>query len=156
MTLEKHILPGIYIMFGLLSVLVLIDFFWPGQQVSEVITYKSREIASKKNGFRDYYYVSDLSTENYVVRTTNELAETAEVGDPLVIEISPIFKEINEVDLPKAEASELYSHRIFSGLILPILVLMILEISYKKKYGYSTLVFVILVVFLVNFIYLLN
>ena len=156
MTLEKHILPGIYLLFGLLGLIVLIDFFWPGPQVSEIISYKSREIASKKNGFRDYYYVSDLSTENYVVRTTNDFAAVAAVGDTLTIEISPIFKEINEVVLTKNKLSELYSLRIFSGLILPIVVFFILEISYKKRYGYATLVFVILVVFLVNFIYLLN
>ncbi|WP_026464255.1 hypothetical protein [Adhaeribacter aquaticus] len=147
---------AIMVISGLLAIAMLIDFIIKG----EISVEKIQTINQRKESYHNpagYYHISwNIQTENHDFNISESFGLQAKQGQEIQVKISPIFKEINSVKNLETGKEEVYSLRIFSGLLLPVVVLITLAIGFKLKEKASTIVFVIEVIIFANLIYLLN
>jgi len=142
--------------FAILAILVIIDYEWPGETYTENAVSESRILENKYSTGRNYYFARRVQTEHFDFQVSDDFATTVEEGDRVLLEVSTLFKEVNEATLIDKDISEVHSFRIASGLVFPLIVLFVLYRGYKKKEKVNALVFATQVAFLANFIYLLN
>lgn len=139
LSLTNRILYGITI---LISLVVLMDFALPGTRYTE-------DVVSISKNKEKYYNAGGNSHNTYrVVTPTRQFSVSKDVaatleGNQINYALSLLFKEVNAYKLATSTKSHLYSFRVFSGLVLPLLVLLALGISYGFKKDLSILVFVL-------------
>jgi len=142
--------------FTLLSIFILFDFLLPGKITVEEIIDIPRNEENYYNAGQNYHYSFSVITKGYNFSITENFARKINRNEKIEFEISTIFNEINKYRLNNNDSFEVYPTRIISGLILPSLLIIVLTLAYKYKSKISTLVFVIKVVQIANFIFLLN
>jgi len=134
---------------------ILIDFVAPKEEVETIVVDKTRVLENKQSVARNYYYAYYITTEEAVVPVSESFQKKSIAGDAVKITFSPIFNEVHRVTAVQRQESEIYSQRIFSGCILPLLGIGILGLGFRKGARVNTLVFATEVVLIINFIYLL-
>ncbi|WP_339849624.1 hypothetical protein [uncultured Dokdonia sp.] len=151
LSLTNRILYGITI---LISLVVLIDFALPGTLYTEDVVCVSRNKEKYYNAGGNSHNTYRVVTPTRQFSVSKDVATTLE-GKQVVYAVSLIFKEVNRYKLATSEKSHLYSFRVVSGLVLPLLVLFALGISYGFKKDLSILVFVLQVLTAGNLVMLL-
>ena len=138
----------------LISLVVLMDFALPGTRYTE-------DVVSISRNKEKYYNAGGNSHNTYRVVTTTrqfsvskDVAITAE-GKQIDYALSLIFKEVNGYKLAALEKNHLYSFRVVSGLVLPLLVLLVFGISYRFKKDLGILLFVLQVLTVGNLVMVL-
>jgi len=151
MNKTKFLLYGISL---LIALIIIIDFTLPGKVYTE-------EIIDIKNEREKYYNAGGNSHSTYKVITSKhqfnvseDFAESAE-KKKIKYSVSLIFKEINRYELFSSEKNEIYSFRMVSGLVLPLLVILALLIAYKYEDRIRILLFVLQITLLGNLIMLI-
>ncbi|MGB5170763.1 MAG: hypothetical protein WBN69_04985, partial [Eudoraea sp.] len=95
-----------------------------------------------------------LKTENFYFPVSEKFAAAIEEKQSVRFRVSRVFNKVNTYESLESRESGMYSLRLVSGLILPILVLIILTVNYKgQKFGVFTLIIKILLLF--DLVYLL-
>jgi len=137
------------------SFIILIDFIIPGT------AFVDEEVSITRN-IEKYYNAGGNSHNTYEVITSQHQFSVSEDFAKLVSDqkikysVSLIFKEINRYGLYTSEKSEIYSFRIASGLVLPLLVIVALVIAYKYEGRINILLSVLQIVLLLNLILLMQ
>ena len=140
----------------LLSLIILFDFLIPGQAHNEEV----QEIEQKR---QQYYNAAQNSHCTYHIITqenrfivSQEFAKQLAVGDEVTYSVSHIFREVNGYGKSDSDQMGQHSMRIFSGLVIPLLaiVVMIIGIRFKEKMGIVR--FVIQVLLIADLIYLIQ
>ena len=151
LSLTNRILYGITV---LISLVVLMDFALPGTRYSEDVVSVSRNKEKYYNAGGNSHNTYQVVTPTRQFSVSKDVATTLE-GNQIDYALSLLFKEVNEYKLATSEKSHLYSFRVVSGLVLPLLVLLALGISYGFKKDLSILVFVLQVLTVGNLVMLL-
>ncbi|WP_051583891.1 hypothetical protein [Dokdonia sp. PRO95] len=151
LSLTNRILYGITV---LISLVVLMDFALPGTRYSEDVVSVSRNKEKYYNAGGNSHNTYRVVTPTRQFSVSKDVATTLE-GNRIDYALSLLFKEVNEYKLATSEKSHLYSFRVVSGLVLPLLVLLAIGISYGFKKDLSTLLFVFQVLTAGNLVMLL-
>jgi predicted PurR-regulated permease PerM len=139
-----------------LALIILIDYGFGGKSFVEEIVSVDTSLQKYYNAGGNSHFSFRIQTANYEVPVSESFASLAEEGQELKVEISPLFGEVNASEILKAGHKEVYSLRLLSGLLLPILTLLVLAIGYRYKEKASTVVFVMEALTVADFIFVLN
>lgn len=138
----------------LASLVILIDFTLPGKVFTEEVLEIEKERQQYYNAGGNYHYSYKVITAKHHFSVSEGFAKSVQ-NKKIKYSVSLIFKEINRYSLLSSENSTIYSFRIVSGLILPLLVIFTIAIAYRYKKKISTLIFVLQIILLANFIMLI-
>ena len=138
----------------LISLVVLMDFALPGTPYTE-------DVVSISKNKEKYYNAGGNSHNTYqVVTATRHFSASKEFAiaaadSNITYAVSFIFKEVNTHRLTASDKGYIYSFRVVSGLVLPLLVLLAVGISYSFKKDLGILLFVLQVLTVGNLMMLL-
>jgi hypothetical protein len=141
------------ILFLLLAFIFIIDFSLPGKE----ITTKVNSIETNR---QHYYNAGGNSHLTYTLKTnesqfiiSKEFAKKVKSSDLISVKKSVLFNEINSCRFNNF--SETYSLRLFSGLILPLLVILIIVAQTKFNLKISALSLIFKILLIGNLVYVL-
>lgn len=151
LSLPNRIIHGITI---LITLVVLMDFALPGTRYTEDVVSVSRKKEKYYNAGGNSHNTYHVVTATRQFSVSKDVATTAE-DKQIDYALSLLFKEVNGYKLASSNKNQIYSFRVISGLVLPLLVLLALGISYRFKKDMSILLFVLQVLTVGNLIMLL-
>jgi len=137
-----------------LALIILMDFSLSGNAFKEEIIHIDKGKQTYNNAGGNYHYFYKVKTAKRTFSVSKEFATTSK--DKIIYyTTSSIFNEINSYGSPHRKNLSRYSLRTASGLILPLVVILILLVSLKLKKRIDTLVFVLQAVLIADLIFLL-
>jgi len=137
----------------LLALVVLIDFTLPGKVFTEDVIKVERKRENYYNAGGNSHISYKVITSKRQFSVSEDLAKSVE-NKQIEYSESLIFKEVNRHKLVSSEKSTIYSFRLVSGLILPLIVIITILITYIYKKEMNILIFVLQVLLLGDYIIL--
>ena len=141
---------------ALISLVTILDFILIKGPITENVITVSTTVESHNNASKNFHLSFKIRTQNHHFSVSENIANSVEKGDELSLIITPLFNEVNNVEMTLSGDSEIHSLRLISGLILPLLILSILAFGYKYGSQWRNVVFVFEVLAFANFVYLMN
>lgn len=141
---------------AVLALSMLVDYTLFSQRVEEKISGIHTSQENYYNAGANAHYSYRVQTAHFDFPVSHHFASMAQEGQPILLTVSPIFGEVNLYQLQSTGDAERHSLRIVSGLVVPLLVLLVLFLGLRYKEKLSTLVFVAEVAVLANLLYLLT
>lgn len=141
--------------FSALCLVVLLDFILPGRAFEETVREANQQREEYYNAAQGYHYSYSISTVHHTIDLPEDLYRSDLIGTTVNYRVSLIFREINQFQIVD-QAKTTNSLRYYSGLIVPLLVLLIGLFSLRYPKRLDILVFVTQVVLLGDLIYLLQ
>jgi len=147
---------SLYAAFTLVALVILVDFVSPGSIINDEIIHVQKERQQSYNAARNYHYSYKVITSEHEFLVTEDFAELELVHEQIEYSVSRIFKEVNWYRLLSSESKSFYSLRIASGLVLPLLTIILIFVvfQYKKKIG--TLVYILQILLIADLIFLMT
>ena len=145
----------LYATFVLAALVIIADFILPGRIINDEIIRVERERQQYYNAARNYHYSYKVITNEHQFSVTEDFAGLVQGHEKIEYSVSRIFKEVNWYRLLSSENRAVYSLRIISGLVLPLLTIISIIIAYRYKKNISTLVFVLQVLLIADMIFLM-
>lgn len=149
----KKIMLLLYGMTIILALVILIDFTLPGKVFTENVIKVERNRETYYNAGGNSHISYKVITSKHQFSVSEDFAKSVE-NKQIKYSESLIFKKINRHKLISSGKSTIYSFRIVSGLVLPLIVIITIFIAYMNKKEISILIFVLQVLLLGNFIIL--
>ena len=142
--------------FVLASLIILIDYLFPGRTINDTIISLKKERQQYYNAAGNHHYTYQVITSEHQFWIEAEHAAIAEGNVKIEYAISRIFNEVNWYKLHSSEKRATYFLRTLSGLVIPLLTIVtILAAAYFKK-NISTLIFVFQVMLIADLIFLMR
>ena len=138
-----------------IALISLGDFVFSNSSIKDIITEKKTSYESYNNAGGNSHVSKSIHSQKFEFNCSDAFFELSSVSDSLNLKVSPIFNKINRYTNLQKQYSETYSLRYVTGLIIPVLGLLILMLSFKFKEKMTIIVFVAQIALLSNFIYLL-
>jgi len=138
------------------ALVILIDFMLPGKVVMDKIIDVKRERQQYYNAAKNYHYTYKVITSKHHFFVTQEFAQIVENNQQIEYSVSLIFNEINRYGLPSSEDRDMYSLRIISGFIVPLMAIVAIGLAYKYEERISTLVFVLIMLLIADLVFLMT
>ncbi len=143
-----------YVITLIVALVILIDFTLPGKVFTEEVVNLEKERQQYYNAGGNYHYSYKLTTAKHNFSVSEDFAKSVQ-NKKIKYSVSLLFKEINRYSLLSSDKSTSYSFRIVSGLVFPLIVIFAMILAYRYKKKMSTLLFVLQITLLANFIMLL-
>lgn len=154
--LEKHKLHvSFHAAFVLTALVIMVDFILPGRVIIDEIISVKKERQQYYNAASNYHYSYQIITPKHQFSVAEDFAELVHGHDKIEYSVSRIFKEVNWYGLLSSENRAIYSLRIISGLVLPLLTILSIFIAYRFKKNIGTLIFVLQVLMIADLIFLI-
>ncbi len=153
--MQRRWVQIIHTLFILLALSIILDFAWPGANYTDKVIDVEKELQQYYNAARNYHYSYRILTTNYRFSVSEEFAQTVQEGQEIQYQVSLLFKEINGYGLITSESKSLYSLRVLSGLVVPLLAIIILVLGFKYADNMSILIFVIQISLVADLIFLI-
>ena len=139
----------------LIACIIVTDFILPGKvYTSEVIDIKKQR-QNYYNAGGNYHYSYRVVTNKHSFSVSKDFEKSIK-NKKIKYSVSLLFKKINKYGLHDSKDTSIYSLRIVSGLVLPLIVISTILISFTLKKRISTLLFILRIILLANLILLLN
>jgi len=148
----KHLVLGL---FAVLALIIVLDYFISGEVRTETIMQNMKNVEQHNNPSGNVHYSYKVYTKTNSFFVSEEFSNSIQRGEQVVYRISPLFKEINGYKTVDATSFHTYSLRIWSGLLIPILAVMVLLIAYRYPEKLSILEFIAQALLLADTAYLL-
>ncbi|MFK7781468.1 hypothetical protein [Psychroserpens sp.] len=156
MNINQHNLRiSLYAIFTFIALVILVDFTVPGRVINDEIITIKKERQDYYNAANNYHYSYKVITSEHEFLVTEDFANLEPVNKNIEYSISLIFKEINWYRLLSSENKSFYSLRIVSGLILPLLAIILIFVAFRYKKEIDILVFIIQVLLIADLIFLI-
>ena len=136
------------------AALILIDSLLPGALVESTIIGVSVEEEYYNNAAQNSHNSYHVITEFNQFDIKKERAGAFEKGQTITMRLSPLFKEVQSFSIEKERFSNLHTLRIFTGIIAPILILLMMGIALRFGSRVNTLTFVFQAILIAHLIYL--
>ncbi len=144
-----------YGLFILASLVILADFIIPGRVVIDDIIDVKKDRQQYYNAARNYHFSYRLITSTHNFSITEDFAKGINNDQKIEYAVSRIFKEVNHYQLFNSGNREIYSLRIFSGFVIPLLLIIIIGFAFKYEKKISVLIFVIQVLVIADLEFLI-
>ncbi|MCX2745578.1 hypothetical protein OO013_16980 [Mangrovivirga sp. M17] len=145
----------IYSIFVLVSLVIIIDFILPGNVVTDEIIDVTSEQQQYYNAGGNSHYSHKVFTTKHHFSVAEDFAESIQEHEKIEYSVSRIFKEVNWYRLHTVENKGVYSLRIISGLIIPLIMIIGILVAYGFKKKISTLLFVLQVLLIADLAFLI-
>lgn len=140
----------------LLSLIIILDFSIASEPITEEVVAVSATRESHNNAGGNSHFSFKARTENHHFSVSEGFAGRLAKGDEVKLSYTPLFNEVNTVRITETGESEIFSLRLLSGLILPLLIIIVMALGYKFGSKWSNVVFVFEVLAFADFVYLIN
>ncbi|WKN42141.1 hypothetical protein [Tunicatimonas pelagia] len=145
----------VHIPFILLALFIILDFILPGNtHVSKVLDVK-KELQQYYNAAGNYHYSYRILTAEHSFSISEEFARVVQKEQEIRYEVSWLFEEINNYGLVASTARNIYLLRVLSGLILPLLAIVVSVLAYKYERKVSVVIFVFQLLLLGDLLFLI-
>ncbi len=145
----------VYSTFIFIALVIVTDFVLPGKvYVDEIIDIQAAH-QQYYNAGGNYHYSYRVFTRTHNFSVSEEFVETVQNNQKIKYTVSQIFSEVNRYGLLTSDSKNIYSLRILSGLIIPLMVMVTMGVAYQSKKKMSNFIFVIQVVLIVDLIFLI-
>ena len=141
------------ILFYILSIVFIVDFLFPGKEITSTVSSIKPVRQSYYNAGGNSHLTYTLKTEDAQFIISKEFAKKIKQGDSITIKESVVFNEVNSYRFN--DFSETYSLRLFSGLILPLLIILIIVAQTKFHLKISTLSLIFKIILVGNLVYVI-
>lgn len=156
MTNSKLKFPGLlYATFGLIALVIITDFLFPGRVFIDDITNVQSERQQYYNAAGNSHHSYKVITNTHEFPVEEEFADLDWENKKIEYSVSRIFKEINWYKLADSKNKSYYSLRVASGLMLPLLALISMAVAFSLKNNIDIIVFIFSVLLLADLIFLL-
>jgi hypothetical protein len=139
----------------IIALVILMDFTMPGTVFTEDVTHIKKTRQNYYNAAGNYHYSYRVITPKHQFSVSEDFGKLAQ-DKKVKYSVSLLFKEINSYRLVSSEKGNIYSFRLASGLIFPLLVIFAIILAYRYKKKMGTLLFVLQVVLLANLVLLIR
>jgi len=146
----------LYAIFTLAALVILVDFVSPGRIINDEIIDVHQERQQSYNAARNYHYSYKVVTNEHQFLVTEGFAELELVNKKIEYSVSPIFKEVNWYRLLSSQDKSFYSLRIASGLVLPLLTIVLIFVAFRYKRKIGTIVFILQILLIADLIFLMT
>ncbi len=119
--------------FIIISLVILLDYFSFSKQYNNEIISIAQQKQQYYNAARNSHNTYKLNTKTHSFYISGTFASKVKIGDQVTYDTSLLFNEVNSYHL-KNEKKEFFSLRLFSGLILPLLSILLFLIIRKKNH----------------------
>ena len=141
------------ILFYILALIFILDFSLPGKEITS-------KVSSIKTVRQNYYNAGGNSHLSYTLKTedaqfiiSKEFSKKIKQGDFITRKESILFNEVNSYRFNGFSVT--YSLRLFSGLILPLLVILIITAQTKFYLKISALSLIFKIMLVGNLVYVI-
>lgn len=141
--------------FVIAALVIIADLFIPGKILIDEILDIKTERQQYYNAARNYHYSYKIITADHQFWVSEDFAESAQESQEIEYSVSRIFREVNWYRMLTTENRAVYSLRIISGLIIPLMTIISIGIAYRFKKNIGILVFVLQILLMGNLIYLM-
>ena len=139
----------------LVSLLILADFFIPGTTHHQEITRVEKARQQYYNAAGNSHYSFRVISPTHSFPVSESLGTALYSGDSISFQTSPVFAQINWSQTQASEQKHRHSLRLFSGLILPLLCIILITLIHRKGWKADTFIFVLQVMLVADLVYLL-
>ena len=142
------------VIFAITAFIIFLDFVLPGQMHNEQVSAIRKTLQRSYNAAKNHHFSYGLQTERFYFPVSEKFAENIAEGQSVLFKVSPIFKKVNSYESLESGESGVYSLRLVSGLIVPLLAMIILGMTITfRKYAVPALIIKTLI--FLDLIYLL-
>lgn len=143
---------SIYIFYAI-AILLIVDFSLPGKEIVTKVNAIEVNRQSYYNAGGNSHLTYTVTTEESQFTATKEFVKQLNVGNLISVKKSIFLNEVNSYSFNGF--SETYYLRIFSGLILPFLVMVILLVQTKFNLKISALALIFKILLIGNLAYII-
>lgn len=144
----------LYVITLITAFIILIDFTLPGKVFTEDNVKISKGKERYYNAGGNSHNTFRVIAPKHSFFVSEDFAKSVQ-NNKIRYSVSLIFREINRYELLSSNRAEIYSFRIASGLVLPLIVVLALLIAYKYEHKMSTILSVLQIALLINLILLI-
>ena len=143
-----HLNQWLYLLTIALAALIFVDFELPGKAVTGEILEIKKERQQYYNAAQHFHYTYKIVTAEHGFTVSQSFAKEVGVGEKIDYTVSILFHEVNRYTSVQGEHSGIHSFRWVSGLILPLLtvIIMLLAMKYPGRLGIVSFVFQVLLI----------
>lgn len=145
----------VYSIFCFVALIILIDFVWPGKIVKDEIIDVKSERQQYYNAAGNYHYSYKVITSQHAFSVEEVFAKSDLKSKRIEYSVSPIFKEVNWYKLLISSDKSSYSLRVVSGLILPLVAIILIIIAYRFPKYLGTIIFILQALLIADLIFLM-
>ncbi len=147
---------SLYAIFTLAALVILVDFVSPGRIINDKIINVQRERQQYYNAAKNYHYSYKVITSEHEFLVAEDFAKLELANKKIEYSVSRIFKEVNWYRLLSSENKSVYSLRIVSGLVLPLLTIISIFVVFRYKKEIGTLVLILQILLIADLILLMT
>ncbi|MGB0973432.1 MAG: hypothetical protein ACPGU9_00425 [Flavobacteriaceae bacterium] len=138
-----------------IALIIICDFSLPGKEYTSQINTIKKDKQQYFNAAGNHHYSYTVKTDQHQFLISKEVAKTAQIGRDISYKISLLFNQVNTYSLTGSNTSNIYSLRLMSGLIAPLLLICSIAISYGFKKNLNLFISVQQIILIVNVILLI-
>ena len=150
-----HLNQWLYLLTIALAAVIFIDFELPGKAVTNEILEIKKERQQYYNAAQNFHYTYKIVTAEHSFTVSEDFAKEVSIGEKVEYAVSYLFNEVNRYASAQGEHSSIHSFRWVSGLILPLLTVIIMLLAMKYPGRLSIVSFVFQVLLIADLIYLI-
>jgi len=139
----------------LLALVILLDFCLPGKVYREEVISIQQEQQQHYNPSGNYHYSYQVKTPTHRFSASEAFAKSAKKKQ-IKYSVSLIFNEVNRYSLLDSDDSSVYSFRLVSGLIYPLLMLIIIVLAYLFNKKINNLIIVLMIILVADLVILMQ
>lgn len=146
---------SLYALSTLVALIIIFDFVCPGTVINDEIVNVQREHQQYYNAAGNHHYSYTVTTNKHEFLVSEDFTDLERGDGKVEYSVSRIFNEVNWYKLLNASNKSFYSLRIVSGLVVPLLAILVIFITYRFKRNIDILVFVLQVLLIADLIFLI-
>lgn len=143
------------LLFGLLALVIIADFAIPSKTHIEEAVAVKRTKERYNNAAQNSHYSYKIHTATRIFSASKDFAIQLNENQKVQTKISLLFNEVNSAKIAQTGETEVYSLRLQSGLVFPLLALIVLGFGYKQPHKRTILLFVVQALLLADLVFLL-
>lgn len=145
----------IYSIFTIVALIIVADFIIPGTVFLNEIVNIKRQTQQYNNAAGNYHYSYKVFTRKHNFFISKDFAETIKENQKIKYSVSRIFNEVNSYSSFNPERKGMYPLRIVSGLIIPLIVILMMGITSRYEKKIVVLAFVLKAALIADLIFLI-
>lgn len=145
----------IMLLFGLLALVIISDFCISSKTYEEEVIAVNRNKERYYNAAQNAHYSYTVQTATHSFSASEDFAIQFNENPKVKTKISLLFDEVNTAEVVATGETEVYSLRLLSGLVFPLLALIVLGLGYKQPNKRTILLFVTQALLLADLVFLL-
>ena len=138
------------------ALVIMTDFFLPGKVFIEDLERVKKERQRYYNAAQNHHYSFRVFTKKHNFSVSEEFAKEIQNSKKVKYTVSKIFNEVTSYSSLISDKKGIFSLRIFSGLVIPLLVVVTLGLAFQYEKKINILIFVIHVLLIANLVFLMN